>query len=185
MHARYVPSIASCFTLSVALRTIRRSFTRRGKNKERARSRGAIERDASESGCHRGGELSLRGKSVGCREAGEGLSYTLHRRGPWGPITGATSSLAILPQIATLKRGTAPATPLPEPATDCTGASIACLYVSQRRFYNWSPLEPTSPFVAVPLARSFSPLAFSTPTTVRLSAACNTVIGQFRGFSSE
>lgn len=49
-----------------------------------------------------------------------GLSYTLHRWGPWGPITGATSSLAILPQIATLKRGTAPPLLEPRSRADCS-----------------------------------------------------------------
>lgn len=48
------------------------------------------------------------------RGAAKARVTRFQRWGPWGPITGATSSLAILPQIATLKRGTAPVPRLPE-----------------------------------------------------------------------
>lgn len=122
----------------------------------------------------------LRGKNVGMPRGRRGLSYMLHRWGPWGPITSATSSLAILPQIATLKRGTAPAVAGATESADCSVHRL-------RLATSVLQLEPPhAPFAQPPRKepRVFSPPASSTPT-IRLSAACNTVIGQFRGFSSE
>lgn len=132
-------------------------------------------------GCHRKDELPS-GKERWMPRGRRGLSYMLHRWGPWGPITSATSSLAILPQIATLKRGTAPA-PEVAGATESADCSVHRLRLATSVLQ----LEPPRvPFAQPPRKepRVFSPPASSTPT-ILLSAACNTVIGQFRGFSSE
>lgn len=121
-------------------------------------------------GCHRKGEFPS-GKERRTPRGKRWLSYTLHRWGPWGPITGATSSLAILPQIATLKRGTAPKLPAVARATEPADCSVHRLRLG---FTTESPPPFPSPSLSI-----------SSTHTVRLSAACNTVIGQFRGFSSE
>lgn len=87
-------------------------------------------------GCHRKDALPS-GKERRMPRGRRGLSYMLHRWGPWGPITGATSSLAILPQIATLKRGTAPA-----PAVAGATESADCSVHRLRLATSVSQLEP-------------------------------------------
>lgn len=122
---------------------------------------------------------------IGChRRAGwpRGRGAELHVGGwwgPWGPIMGATSSLAILPQIATLKRGTAPEERREESA-DCSVHRL-------RLAATWSVLQLGPPsalfFRLASIIRFPSPPSF--PLFLRIRAARNTVIGQFRSFPFE
>lgn len=78
-----------------------------------------------------------------------GPSYTFHRRGPWGPITGATSSLAILPQIATLKRGTAPVSAPGETSSRSIARSVHRLRLATSLLQLGPAPRPLLPFSSI------------------------------------
>lgn len=102
--------------------------------------------------------------------------------GPLGPLGPHYGRYLVVGDITAnchpQKRNGISSPPLLEPRSRPIARCIA--YVSQRLGFTTETL--LSPF-SLPLRR-LSPPAFSA-LTVRLSAACNTVIGQFRGFSSE
>lgn len=213
--------------LRVAITTPRRDRCRargglggwkKGERRRKKRSRLALQTIPIVIGCHRKAG-SPREKKSRAPRGRRGPSYTFHRWGPWGPIMGATSSLAILPQIATLKRGTAPVlrcrsqeesvdcsvhrlrlatsvlqlgpvtVPLVHPPSSLSLLSSFLLFSPRFHRVHFSSFlrEPCLSSLALPLRStdrdtgSRLSLALVLPT----SAACNTVIGQFRGFPFE
>lgn len=132
-------------------------------------------------GCHREDESSLRGKIV---EHAARQAIAKLRVAPVGPLGPHYGRYLVVGDITAnchpQKRNGISSPLLLEPRSRPIARCIA--YVSQHLgFTTETPLSTPLP---PSLLRRPSPLAFSA-LTVRLSAACNTVIGQFRGFSSE